>query len=39
VEPASWACAWCLQHPAISSVIPGIKTIEQLQINAAGADL
>lgn len=39
VHPASWACAWCLQHPAISSVIPGIKTIEQLQINAAGADL
>jgi myo-inositol catabolism protein IolS len=39
VNPASWACAWCLQHPVISSVIPGIKTIEQLQINAAGADL
>lgn len=39
VNPASWACAWCLQHPAISAVIPGIKTIEQLQINAAGADL
>ncbi|MEZ5493158.1 MAG: aldo/keto reductase [Pseudomonadales bacterium] len=39
VEPASWACAWCLQHPAISSAIPGIKSIEQLVINAAGADL
>lgn len=39
INPASWACAWCLQHPAISSVIPGIKSIEQLQINAAGADL
>ncbi len=39
VEPASWACAWCLQHPAISSVIPGIKSVEQLQINAAGAFL
>ena len=39
INAASWACAWCLQHPAISSVIPGIKTIEQLQINAAGADL
>ncbi|HNE27452.1 MAG TPA: aldo/keto reductase, partial [Pseudomonadales bacterium] len=39
VDPASWACAWCLQHPAISSVIPGIKSIEQLLINAAGADL
>ena len=39
INPASWACSWCLQHPAISSVIPGIKSIEQLQINAAGADL
>ncbi len=39
VDPASWACSWCLQHPAISSVIPGIKSIEQLVINAAGADL
>lgn len=39
IDAASWACSWCLQHPAISSVIPGIKTIEQLQINAAGADL
>lgn len=39
IDPASWACAWCLQHPAISSVIPGIKSVEQLQINAAGADL
>jgi myo-inositol catabolism protein IolS len=39
VEPASWACAWCLQHPAISTVIPGIKSIQQLEINAAGAHL
>ena len=39
VHPASWACAWCLQHPAISTVVPGIKTIEQLDINVAGAEL
>ncbi|MCC7516405.1 MAG: aldo/keto reductase [Pseudomonadales bacterium] len=39
IHPASWACHWCLQHPAISSVIPGIKSIEQLLINAAAADL
>ena len=39
VHPASWACHWCLQHPAISAVIPGIKSVEQLDINAAGADL
>jgi aryl-alcohol dehydrogenase-like predicted oxidoreductase len=39
VNAASWACNWCLQHPAISAVVPGIKSIEQLEINAAGADL
>lgn len=39
VNPASWACAWCLQHPAISAVIPGVKSLAQLEINAAGADL
>lgn len=39
VHPASWACAWCLQHPTISCVIPGIKSLAQLQTNAAGAEL
>ncbi len=39
MHPASWACAWCLQHPAISTVVPGVKTLEQLMINVAGADL
>lgn len=39
VHPASWACAWCLQHPAISTVVPGIKSIGQLEINVAGAEL
>lgn len=39
VNPASWACHWCLQHPAISAVVPGVKSIAQLDINAAGADL
>lgn len=38
-NPASWACAWCLQHPAISAAIPGIKDIGQLETNAAAADL
>lgn len=37
-NPASWACHWCLQHPAISAVVPGVKSLEQLEINAAGAD-
>lgn len=39
VDPASWACAWCLQHPAISTVVPGVKSIAQLDSNVAGADL
>jgi aryl-alcohol dehydrogenase-like predicted oxidoreductase len=37
-DPASWACAWCLQHPAISTVVPGVKSIAQLESNVAGAD-
>jgi aryl-alcohol dehydrogenase-like predicted oxidoreductase len=36
---APWALAWCLQHPAVTSVIPGCKTIEQVEINASAADL
>jgi aryl-alcohol dehydrogenase-like predicted oxidoreductase len=36
---APWALAWCLQHPAVTSVIPGCKTIEQVEINASTADL
>jgi aryl-alcohol dehydrogenase-like predicted oxidoreductase len=38
MDPAGWACGWCLQHPAISAVVPGIKSIAQLEINAAGAE-
>lgn len=36
---APWALAWCLQHPAVTCVIPGCKTIEQLETNARAADL
>jgi myo-inositol catabolism protein IolS len=39
VPLARWALAWCLQHPAVSAVIPGAKTVEQLESNAAAADL
>jgi aryl-alcohol dehydrogenase-like predicted oxidoreductase len=39
VDMAQWALAWCLQHEAVSSVIPGCKTVEQLESNAAAADL
>ena len=36
---SQWALAWCLQHPAVTSVIPGCKTPEQMSFNAAAADL
>lgn len=39
VNMATWALAWCLQHPAVTCVIPGCKDPEQVRANAAAADL
>jgi myo-inositol catabolism protein IolS len=39
VEMAPWALAWCLQHAAVTCVIPGCKTVEQIESNASAADL
>lgn len=39
LHPAAWAIAWCLRTPQITTVIPGIKSIEQLEINARAADI
>lgn len=39
VPMASWALAWCLQHPAVTCVIPGCKNAQQVALNAAAADL
>lgn len=39
VPMAAWALAWCLQHPAVTAVIPGCKSAEQVESNAAAADL
>lgn len=39
VNMAQWALAWCLQHPAVTSVIPGCKNVEQVESNAKAADL
>jgi aryl-alcohol dehydrogenase-like predicted oxidoreductase len=36
---AEWALAWCLQHPAVTSVIPGCKSVEQVRSNARAAEL
>lgn len=39
VGMASWALAWCLQHPAVTCVIPGCKSPEQVEQNAAAVAL
>jgi aryl-alcohol dehydrogenase-like predicted oxidoreductase len=36
---AQWALAWVLTNDAVTTVIPGCKTVEQVQSNAAAADL
>lgn len=36
---AAWALAWCLKHPAITSVIPGVKSMAQLEANAKAVEL
>jgi aryl-alcohol dehydrogenase-like predicted oxidoreductase len=39
VAMAPWALAWCLQHPAVTCVIPGCKSVAQVESNASAADL
>jgi aryl-alcohol dehydrogenase-like predicted oxidoreductase len=39
VPMPTWALAWCLQHPAVTCVIPGCKDVDQLLTNAFAADL
>ena len=39
VDMATWALAWCLQHPAVTCVIPGCKSVEQVEANARAADM
>jgi aryl-alcohol dehydrogenase-like predicted oxidoreductase len=39
VDMAAWALAWCLKHPAVTSVIPGCKSPGQVAANAAAAEL
>lgn len=39
VPMATWALAWCLANPAVTAVLPGCKTLAQLDANAAAADL
>ena len=39
IAAATWAIAWCLQNEQIGTVIPGIKTLQQLEENALAGDL
>ncbi|GIP38807.1 aldo/keto reductase [Paenibacillus sp. J31TS4] len=39
VDMAQWALAWCLRHEAVTSVIPGCKSPEQVEANASAANL
>lgn len=39
VNMAEWALAWCLRHPAVTSVIPGCKDVRQVELNARAAEL
>jgi aryl-alcohol dehydrogenase-like predicted oxidoreductase len=35
---AQWAIGWCLRHPAVSCVVVGAKSDQQLESNAATAN-
>lgn len=39
VDMAQWALAWCLRHPAVTTVIPGCKNVEQVEANARAVEL
>src|SRR5690606_18912907 len=34
MDMAQWALAWCLKHDAVTAVIPGCKSPEQVRSNA-----
>jgi aryl-alcohol dehydrogenase-like predicted oxidoreductase len=36
---ATWANAWCLRQPAVATVIPGVKSLAQLEANALAGDV
>lgn len=35
---AHWSIAWCLKHPAVTCVIPGVKNADQVRSNAAAVE-
>ena len=34
-----WALAWCMRSPAVQCVIPGCKSVAQVEDNAHAAEL
>jgi myo-inositol catabolism protein IolS len=39
MAPATWANAWCLKQSRVATVIPGIKSLAQLETNALAGSL
>jgi aryl-alcohol dehydrogenase-like predicted oxidoreductase len=39
VDMAQWALAWCLRHPAVTTVIPGCRNVVQVESNARAVEL
>jgi len=39
MEAAAWANAWCLKQSRVATVIPGIKSLAQLETNALAGSL
>lgn len=39
MPPSQWALAWCLREPAVGAVIPGCRSVEQVESNAKAADI
>jgi aryl-alcohol dehydrogenase-like predicted oxidoreductase len=39
IDMATWALSFCLHHPAVTTVIPGMTSIAQIDANARAADL
>ncbi|MCG8479525.1 MAG: aldo/keto reductase [Spirochaetales bacterium] len=39
VDMVTWALAWPLRHRAVTTVIPGVRSVEQVRANAAAVEL
>ena len=39
IDLAQWALAWCLKNPVITAVIPGCKSVEQIESSAKAVNL